>query len=89
MKSSLEERTIQPFDNTSKKPPVRVTVPSHAKLLVSRDEAAQLLSISVRGIDYLVATRRLPFRKIGGRVLIPVAELRKYANGDHPERIVA
>ena len=37
---------------------------------------------SVRGIDYLLATRRLPFRKIGGRVLIPVSELRKYAQGD-------
>jgi excisionase family DNA binding protein len=75
--------------NRTKSIATRLTVPSHAKLLVSRDEAAQLLSISVRGIDYLVATRRLPFRKIGGRVLIPVAELRKYANGDHPERIVA
>jgi excisionase family DNA binding protein len=80
---------MQPIDSASKKPPVRVAVPSHAKLLVSRDEAAQLLSISVCGIDYLVATRRLPFRKIGGRVLIPVAELREGANGDHPERIVA
>jgi hypothetical protein len=29
-----------------------------------------------------------PPRRIGGRVLIPVADLRKYARGDHPERIV-
>ena len=71
--SSLEER----------RPELR------SNILVSREEAAQLLSISVRGIDYLLATRRLPSRKIGGRVLIPVAELRKYAQGDHPERIVA
>jgi excisionase family DNA binding protein len=55
----------------------------------SRREAAQLLSISVRGIDYLVATKGLPCRKIGSRVLIPVVDLRKYARGDHPERIVA
>lgn len=80
---------MQPINSVPKKPPARVTVPSHAKLLVSRNEAAQLLSISVRGIDYLLATRRLPFRKPGGRVLIPVDELRKYARGDHPERIVA
>jgi len=80
---------MRPINSVPKKPPARVTVPSHAKLLVSRPEAAQLLSISVRGINYLLATRRLPFRKVGGRVLIPVAELRKYANGDHPERIVA
>ena len=66
-----------------------VQVAPSSKILVSREEAAQLLSISVRGIDYLLATRRLPFRKIGGRVPIPLAELRKYAQGDHPERIVA
>jgi len=72
-----------------KKPPARVQVAPSSKILVSREEASQLLSISVRGIDYLLATRRLPFRRIGGRVLIPVAELRKYAQGDHPERIVA
>jgi excisionase family DNA binding protein len=77
------------MNGVNKKPPARVQVAPSVKILVSREEAAQLLSISVRGIDYLLATRRLPFRKIGGRVLIPVAELRKYAQGDHPERIVA
>lgn len=77
------------MNGVHKKPPARVQVAPSSKILVSREEAAQLLSISVRGIDYLLATRRLPFRKIGGRVLIPVAELRKYAQGDHPERVVA
>jgi excisionase family DNA binding protein len=72
-----------------KKPPARVRIAPDAKILVGREEAAQLLSISVRGIDYLLANRRLPFRKLGGRILIPVAELRKYAHSDHPERIVA
>jgi hypothetical protein len=38
-----------------------------------------MLSISQRAPDYLFATRRLPTRRIGGRVLIPVSELRKYA----------
>jgi excisionase family DNA binding protein len=78
-------------DNTSerKKPPARVRIAPDEKILVGRDEAAQLLSISVRGIDYLLANRRLPFRKLGGRILIPVAELRKYARSDHPDRIVA
>lgn len=80
---------MQVIDNTHKKPPARVTIPPDAKLLVSRDEAAQMLSISQRGLDYLIANRRLPTRRIGGRVLIPVADLRKYARGDHPERIVA
>lgn len=72
-----------------KKSPARILVPPDAKLLVSRVEAAQLLSISVRGIDYLIATRRLPTRRIGGRILIPVTDLRKYVHGDHPERIVS
>jgi excisionase family DNA binding protein len=60
-----------------------------AKLLVSRREAAQLLSISQRGLDHLIANRKLPARRIGGRVLVPVVDLQKYARGDHPERIVA
>ena len=68
-----------------KKPPVRVSVDE--KLLVSREEASQMLSISQRALDYLVATKRLPMRRIGGRVLIPVADLRQYARFDHPERI--
>jgi excisionase family DNA binding protein len=80
---------MQASNGMRKKPPERVTVAPDAKLLVSRDEAAQLLSISQRGLDYLIANRRLPTRRIGGRALIPVAYLRKYARGDHPERIVA
>jgi excisionase family DNA binding protein len=79
---------MQAINSAHKKPPARVTVAPEAKLLVSREEAAQLLSISQRGLDYLIADRRLPTRRIGGRVLIPVAELRKYARGDHPEHIV-
>jgi excisionase family DNA binding protein len=78
-------------DNTAerKKPPARVRIAPDAKILVGREEAAQFLSISVRGIDYLLANRRLPCRKLGSRILIPVAELRKYAHSDHPERSVA
>ncbi len=68
-----------------KKPPVR----AGDKFLLSREDAAQVLSISQRALDYLVATQRLPIRRIGGRVLIPVADLRKYARADHPERIVS
>ena len=79
---------MQPINIAPKKSPERVVISPDAKLLVSRDEAAQLLSISQRGLDYLIANRRLPTRRIGGRVLIPVADLRRYARGDHPERIV-
>ena len=72
-----------------KRPPARITVPSDAKLLVGREEAAQILSISVRSVDYLLSNKQLNFRKIGGRVLIPVAELRRFARMDHPERIAS
>jgi excisionase family DNA binding protein len=80
---------MQTINGVRKKQPERVVVAPDAKLLVSREEAAQLLSISQRGLDYLIANRRLPTRRIGGRVLIPVADLRRYARGDHPERIVS
>jgi excisionase family DNA binding protein len=71
-----------------RKPPVRAIISPENKLLVSRIEAAQMLSISERGVDYLISTNRLSTRRIGGRVLIPVADLRKYVRGDHPEGIV-
>ena len=44
-----------------------------------------MLSISQRALDYLIATRRLPTRRIGGRVLVPVSELRKIC-ADRPSR---
>jgi excisionase family DNA binding protein len=74
---------MQATSSAQRKPSSRVTIAPEARLLVSREEAAQLLSISPRGLDYLIANRRLPTRRIGGRVLIPVADLRKYARGDH------
>ncbi|MGC1422119.1 MAG: helix-turn-helix domain-containing protein [Terracidiphilus sp.] len=73
--------------NGERKPPANATVPPQAKLLVSREEAAQLLSISVRGVDYLVADKRLSARRIGTRVLIPIEDVRKFARSDHPERL--
>jgi len=72
-----------------KKPPTNVTVPPDAKLLVGRQEAAVRLSLSVRSIDYLLADRQLTFRRIGGRVLIPIAELERFARMDHPQRIAS
>lgn len=59
------------------------------KLHVSRREAAARLSISGRAIDYLIANRALTTKRIGARVLIPVADLRRFANGDHPERLAS
>jgi len=71
-----------------RKPPKSVTVESDEKLLVGRVEAAGMLSISCRALDYLVANKQLPARRIGSRVLIPMADLRKFSRSDHPERLV-
>jgi len=57
------------------------------KLLVSRREAAVRLSISERAVDYLIASKALSTKRIGTRVLIPVADLRRFANSDHPGRL--
>jgi len=71
----------------SKKGPTRVGLPTDNKLLVGRQEAAELLSISQRALDYLVANKQLQVRRIGTRVLIPRSELHRFVRGDHPERL--
>jgi excisionase family DNA binding protein len=88
LKPSQQENTELSFKPHRRKPPQRVTVAPEDKLLVGREEAAQLLSISQCALDYLIASKRLPTRRIGGRVLIPVMDLRRYAGCDHPENIV-
>jgi excisionase family DNA binding protein len=88
LRSSKRQHTDAGFKADRRKPPQRATIAPENKLLVSREEAAQLLSISQRGLDYLVASKRLPTRRIGGRVLIPMVDLRNYAQDDHCERIV-
>jgi excisionase family DNA binding protein len=87
--ASQQDNPETSFRPERRRPPQRVTVAPEDKLLVSREEAAQLLSISQRALDYLVASKRLPTRRIGGTVLIPMADLRRYARFDHPERIVS
>ena len=72
-----------------RKPPRTVSVPPDSKLLVSRREAAAIVSLSIRSIDYLLARKQLPFRKIGTRTMIPVSELQRFARMDHPKRIAS
>ena len=57
------------------------------RLLYSRDEAGYQLSISTRGIDYLIAAGRIHTRKIGGRILIPHDELLRFAGSDRKQVI--
>jgi hypothetical protein len=73
---------------TERKGPTRATLSPDEKLLVGRAEAAGMLSISCRALDYLVANKQLLIRRIGTRVLIPVSELRRFSRSDHPQRLV-
>jgi len=48
---------------TEKKRPGRVTIAPEEKFLVGRVEAADMLSISPRALDYLVANKLLTARR--------------------------
>ena len=55
-------------------------------LLVSKRSASQMLSVSLRTIDNLVARGDLPVRRIGRRVLIARKTLVQFARSDHQTR---
>jgi excisionase family DNA binding protein len=54
-----------------------------AQLLFTKREAAAMLGLSVRSVDYLLAGRELEYRKIGRKVLIPKAAILGFAKHDH------
>ena len=58
-------------------------MPSLQKILYSRREAAQIISLSLRSIDYLIENGELLARRVGRRVLIERAELERFALRDH------
>ena len=53
------------------------------KLLYSKADAAHALSISERSVSYLIANKKLAFRKLGKRTLIPASEIRRFAAANH------
>jgi hypothetical protein len=57
-------------------------------ILLDRKRAAATLSISVRALDYMIADGRIHIRRIGGRVLVPTAELYRFAGEDRCEPVV-
>jgi Helix-turn-helix domain len=59
------------------------------KLLYSRRDTAEALSLSIRSIDYLITTGRLPVRRVGGKILIPASAVRRFAREDHPDSVRA
>jgi excisionase family DNA binding protein len=57
---------------------------SPERLLVSKKEAAQILGVSVRTLEYLIFGKCLCVRRIGKLVLIPYAMLKRFASTDTP-----
>ena len=57
------------------------------KLLYSRRDTAEALSLSIRSIDYLITTGRLTARRVGGKILIPASAVRCFAREDHPDSV--
>jgi hypothetical protein len=84
---------VEPHAPRRKKPkrnPRTKTAPALVeKLQVSREEAAAMLSISIRSVDYLIATKLLSTRRIGARVVIPIEDVRRFARADHPKRLAS
>jgi len=60
-------------------------IPTSEKILLSRQEAAQLLGISWRMLDNLVRAGEIRIRRVGGpirgRVLFSRSELQRFAEG--------
>lgn len=54
------------------------------QILVTRKEAARLISVSLRSLDYLILLGDLPTRRVGRRVLISRRALEQFARRDHP-----
>jgi excisionase family DNA binding protein len=57
------------------------------KLLYSRRDTAETLSLSIRSVDYLITSGRLPARRVGGKILIPASAVRRFAREDHPDSV--
>jgi excisionase family DNA binding protein len=58
------------------------------KLLYSRKDAARLLSISLRSVDYMIAAGKLKTRKIGSRILIPASAIQRMAETGCPYGVI-
>jgi excisionase family DNA binding protein len=55
-------------------------------ILVSRKEAARALSVGRGKLDQLLSDGKIRARRIGRRVLIPRAELERFARGEQSAR---
>ena len=58
------------------------------KLMYGKVEAAEMLSVSVRTLEHLIANKELTARRTGKRVLISHQSLVQFTRGDHSTRKV-
>jgi len=61
--------------------------PQMTGLLYCRENAAAVLDISVRALDYLFTTKRLKYRRIGRKVLVHHKDLERFSRSDQPRRL--
>jgi excisionase family DNA binding protein len=54
------------------------------QLALSRKDAAIALGVSLRTLDYLLASGELRGRRIGRRIVIPKVALEAFLRHDHP-----
>jgi excisionase family DNA binding protein len=54
------------------------------QLALSRKDAAIALGVSLRTLDYLLASGELRGRRIGRRIVIPKVALEAFLRYDHP-----
>ena len=64
-----------------------VTEQTRSPIAITKQEATQMLGVSLRTIDRLIALKELQVRRLGRRVLIPRAALESLMHRDHPTQI--
>ena len=70
---------------TTSQPVVAAVLP---KLQYSREEAAEILGLSLRTVDRLSAEKRLPVRRVGRRVLFTQDALLAFTKRDHRKAVI-
>jgi len=74
--------------STTIAPEIASLLPFAPRLLYTRKDAAFQLSISVRSLDYMIASKQVSTRRIGSRVLIPHEELVRLARSARVRSVV-
>jgi excisionase family DNA binding protein len=53
-------------------------------LLLSKQEAARMLGVSIRSLEHLISRQEIPTRKIGRRVLVARSAVETFATAQSP-----